>query len=132
MSHQGAERAVKSIAYGLGDRTVLGHSVVELIRRYSDWAPALKCLLHGARALDLFYIPTRYPNSLPGGLGSEAFSMEQATEGLDLSEPFLIVANEFQASGSAMSCQAAVDRIEGSEGGLSGAARNGQAHDSTH
>lgn len=104
MSQQAAEKAVKSIAYGLGERTVLGHSVVELIRRYSDRVPALRSLLQGARVLDLFYIPTRYPNGLPGGLASEAFSKEQAKQGLDLSERFLMVADQFQASGSAESC----------------------------
>ena len=104
MSQQAAEKAVRSIAYGLGERTVLGHSVVELIGRYSNRVPALRSLLQSARVLDLYYIPTRYPNGLPGGVASEAFSKEQATQGLDLSERFLMIADEFQASGSTMSC----------------------------
>ncbi len=34
ISQQAAEKAVKAIAYGLGERALLGHSLVTLISRH--------------------------------------------------------------------------------------------------
>ncbi len=70
-----AEKALKSIHYGkLGKRIVLGHSLVELAADLT-LAPALKEEL---AVLDQYYIPTRYPNGLPGGVPFEAYTKGQA------------------------------------------------------
>jgi len=37
-----------------------------------------------ARTLDLYYIPTRYPNGIPGGLPYEAFDREEGEKALAL------------------------------------------------
>ena len=97
MAQQAAEKAVKAIAYGLGERKMLGHSVVQSMQQYWDQVPALRSLLPTARILDPYYVPTRYPNSLPRGVAREAFSKEQATEGLDAPERFLGIAREIRA-----------------------------------
>jgi HEPN domain-containing protein len=36
-------------------------------------------------SLDAFYIPTRYPNGLPGGLPSEAYTREEADRAIEKS-----------------------------------------------
>ena len=97
MAQQGAEKAMKAIAYALGERKVLGHSVRELTQQYSVRVPSLGGLLPSARILDLYYVPTRYPNGLPGGVGRDAFTKKQAMEGLAASERFLDVAREIRA-----------------------------------
>ena len=94
LAQQSAEKAVKAIGYLLGDRTVLGHSVAVLADRYSDRIPDLAELRDDAGILDQYYIPTRYPNGLPGGFPVLAFTEEQATNALAAADRFLRLASE--------------------------------------
>ena len=75
LCQQIAEKALKSVHYGkLGKRIVYGHSLVELAQELN-----LGSDLHRELALlDQYYIPTRYPNGLPGGSPYEVYSREQA------------------------------------------------------
>ena len=68
VAQQSAEKSLKAIGYGLGDRTIIGHSVVTLVERYAERVGGLGRLMEDAGVLDQFYIPTRYPNGLPGGV----------------------------------------------------------------
>ena len=45
--------------------------------------------LASARELDLFYVPTRYPNGLDEGTPGEAFSARQAERALALAAAIL-------------------------------------------
>lgn len=92
VAQQTAEKAVKAVAYGLGERTVLGHSVAVLIDRYGDRAPGLRDLRRLAGTLDLYYVPARYPNGLPDGAPFEAFDEQQATAAVEAAEQFLHLA----------------------------------------
>ena len=80
MCQQAAEKALKALHYLAGERVVIGHAVAELletlIARHSTLAPFRDV----ARQLDQYYIPTRYPNGLPGGVPSEVFTKRQADE----------------------------------------------------
>ncbi|MGA2640969.1 MAG: HEPN domain-containing protein [Spirochaetia bacterium] len=75
LCQQIAEKALKSVHYGkLGKRIVYGHSLVELAQELSVGFD-----LHRELALlDQYYIPTRYPNGLPGGAPYEVYSLAQA------------------------------------------------------
>ena len=99
LAQQSAEKAVKAIGYLLGERTVLGHSVAVLVDRYSERVPDLADLRDEAGLLDQYYIPTRYPNGLPGGFPFMAFSEQQATNALAAAERFLRLASEQMAAG---------------------------------
>lgn len=80
LAQQAAEKALKSCLYRRGARSVLGHSVVELLGRLRA-ASHLQALLDDAKRLDRLYIPARYPNGLPGGSPFEVFmraDLEQA------------------------------------------------------
>lgn len=69
------EKAIKSIHYGhLARRVVYGHSLVELAGPIGLDEPLRRELA----ILDQYYIPTRYPNGLPGGLPYEVYTAEQA------------------------------------------------------
>ncbi len=81
IAQQAAEKAAKAGLYGQGARTVLGHSVLQLIDRLSSSFLDMAPLRDAARLLDRFYIPTRYPNGLPGGAPYDHFvrqDLEQA------------------------------------------------------
>src|SRR5207249_4011224 len=54
--------------------------------------PALADLEESARRLDQYYVPTRYPNGLPGGTPADAFSKAQATEALARAKRFVEIA----------------------------------------
>ena len=80
MCQQAAEKALKALHYLGGARFVVGHSLVELLEPLRTRDPSLADLLEGARQLDQYYVPTRYPNSLPGGTPSGLFSKGQAAQ----------------------------------------------------
>ena len=89
-AHQAAEKAVKAIHYARGARMVLGHSIRQLIERLG--IPGLGVLLSPARQLDLYYVPTRYPNGLDEGTPDEAFSDDQSSRALDLARDIVVAA----------------------------------------
>ena len=83
IAQQSAEKALKSLAYGSGERLVIGHSLVELVERLRDRFPAVSALRETAGLRDQYYIPTRYPNGLAGGVPFEAFGERQAREAIE-------------------------------------------------
>jgi HEPN domain-containing protein len=93
VAQQVAEKAVKAIHYGRGARAVLGHSVVALIDALQPPAPELAALRPQAVDLDLFYIPTRYPNGLVSGTPSGAFGPTQSTHAIAAAEAVLSAAD---------------------------------------
>lgn len=92
IAQQSAEKSVRAIGYGLGDRTIIGHSVVTLAERYAERIDGLGRLMEDAGVLDQFYIPARYPNGLPGGVPFAAFHEPQARAAIEAAERFLALA----------------------------------------
>lgn len=76
IAQQAAEKAVKACLYAEGRREVLGHSVVEFVRQLVEREAAFVALTGAAARLDRFYIPTRYPNGLPGGMPFQSFTRD--------------------------------------------------------
>lgn len=77
-AQQVAEKALKALAYFRGDRFVTGHSVVELVSSLETTYPQVSQLREPARILDQHYVPTRYPNALPGAAPFEVYTKGQA------------------------------------------------------
>ena len=92
-SHQVAEKALKALAYHRGDRVVLGHSLTELIARLSESFPPLSELTSLAGALDQYYVPTRYPNALPGSAPFEVYDQVQAEKAVKGAEKVMTIAS---------------------------------------
>lgn len=86
---QSAEMALKALHYLGGARLVIGHSLVELLAPLVQTHPTLASLRGAAARLDQLYIPTRYPNGLPGGVPAEVFSKEQAAEAIAQASEFI-------------------------------------------
>lgn len=72
---QAAEKALKAFLYAhTDDRQVFfTHSVLELIQAAVTLDSTLADLEKASR-LDQYYIPTRYPNGLPGGVPSRFYT----------------------------------------------------------
>ncbi|MGH2811033.1 MAG: HEPN domain-containing protein [Actinomycetota bacterium] len=93
---QSAEKALKAILYGSGERPVLGHSLAELGARASLHSPTFSQLQSAVAKLDRYYIPTRYPNGLPEGADpSTAFDEEDAEAAISVAAAALAHAGEF-------------------------------------
>ena len=88
-AQQAAEKAVKALHYRRGARAVIGHNVRALIEQLHPRQPRLDEHLDAARELDLFYLPTRYPNGLDTGTPSEAFSPAQSAHAVELALPII-------------------------------------------
>lgn len=86
---QSAEMALKALHYLGGARLAIGHSLVELLAPLAERHPALASLRSAAARLDQLYIPTRYPNGLPGGVPADVFSREQAAEAIGQATEFI-------------------------------------------
>lgn len=89
LAQQAAEKALKSFLIYKGAEEVWGHSLVDLTRDAEDFDPSFDVLESGSASLDKFYIPTRYPNALPGGIPSKAFDDFDAKRAISLAEKII-------------------------------------------
>ena len=78
LAQQAAEKALKAFLLHQGAEEVWGHSVAELCDDAARFDPEFQTLREKAAPLDNYYLPTRYPDALPGGVPSEAFAAEDA------------------------------------------------------
>ncbi len=91
LAQQSAEKAIKAYLYARGEERVVGHSVTELLNRAGG---AFESLGEDAPILDAYYLPSRYPDSLPGGIPAEVFGRNAAQTALDISKRVLDLAGK--------------------------------------
>jgi len=89
-SQQSAEKALKSVLYGLHD-VPWGHSVMDLLERVKQIRPLeeLEDLASCARILDRHYIGARYPNAYTSGTAAAHYDDSIAREALECAHRFL-------------------------------------------
>ncbi|MEF8824268.1 MAG: HEPN domain-containing protein [Desulfohalobiaceae bacterium] len=88
-AQQSAEKAVKAYLYAQGAEEVWGHAVSQLLEDAATFDQSLEEFFKMGAVLDKLYIPTRYPNGLPGGLPSEAYTEDEAESALDRARQIL-------------------------------------------
>jgi HEPN domain-containing protein len=88
-AQQSAEKAVKAFLYSKGERFVIGHSVSELLEKCKIYDKDFKTLIQIGAFLDRFYIPTRYPNGLPGGIPAHAYRRKDSVEAIKMAQKIL-------------------------------------------
>jgi len=78
---QSAEKALKAYLYQItsSEESFFTHSIYELIEALEE-QDADFGNIEAAAKLDEYYIPTRYPNGLPGGIPSRFFRDEKEAE----------------------------------------------------
>lgn len=79
-SQQCVEKCIKGLMTDLGKTPPRTHSIVDLLGQLP-----LDCLQHlreELAQLDIFYIPTRYPDALPGSLADGSPGKEDAEEAI--------------------------------------------------
>ncbi len=78
LAQQVAEKALKGFLYGRGLEIVLGHSVERLSQEAAEWEPTIEKDARRWAVLDSYYVPTRYPNSIPGNIPARVYTAEAA------------------------------------------------------
>lgn len=89
LSQQSAEKAVKAFLFACGAETVWGHSVAELCRDAAKLDASFRDMIPLGANLDKYYIPTWYPDSLPGGIPAEAFDVWDAEKAVKVTDSIL-------------------------------------------
>lgn len=84
LAQQCAEKALKALLYHGGADIVLGHSVAALCQEVAARHPALAARCPAWATLDQHYIPTRYPDALPGGVPADVYTEVQAQAAVGL------------------------------------------------
>lgn len=88
-AQQCAEKALKAVLYAAGEQEVLGHSSGDLAERVAREHAGMEALVQKGRALDKFYITTRYPNALPGGIPARSYTEEESSRAIADAETIL-------------------------------------------
>ena len=86
VAQQIAEKALMAFLYGHGEGLVVGHPVEALCRWAGEFDAEFERLRGVVAPLDGYYIPTRYPNSLPDGIPARVYTRWVAEEVLDLAD----------------------------------------------
>lgn len=98
-SQQSGEKALKSCLYEKGYTSIITHSLKELTRECSKLSESFKTISKDARNLDMFYIPTRYPDGIGGNLApTEFYEREDAEKCISYAESILNTAKKFLKS----------------------------------
>lgn len=84
VAQQVAEKALKAFLYAQGEEYVFSHSVEVLAGRAAEYDPAFGNLRPQVAPLDGYYVPARYPNSLPDSIPARVFGRHNAEEALSL------------------------------------------------
>ena len=86
-AQQSAEKTLKFFLYSQGYTSIITHSIKELVRECKKIEKGFSEVESYARHLDMFYIPTRYPNGLAGELApAEFYEMEDAEQCISYAE----------------------------------------------
>jgi HEPN domain-containing protein len=86
LCQQVAEKALKAFLYAQGEEMVIGHSVRQLAERVGTYNPRLASAQAAWGSLDGYYIPTRYPNGLPGDIPARVYDSQAAQGALALAD----------------------------------------------
>lgn len=84
-SQQASEKFLKALAMKLGF-DIWGHSLTEILKIISQKIEIPEHIVEDAKQLDLYYIPTRYPNGFPSGKPADYFTEKQAREAIDAAD----------------------------------------------
>ena len=92
-SQQAAEKSIKSLGLKKGIN-LWGHSLTEMINILSEQLPGIKIefpldIKDSAKILDMFYIPSRYPDGFSTGTPEDYFLEKQAMEAINAADDII-------------------------------------------
>jgi HEPN domain-containing protein len=84
LCQQAAEKAVASFLFSRGAEAVWGHALADLCQDAVALEPSFELIATVAVLLDKYYLGTRYPSGLPGGVPAEAFDAHDSVRALEI------------------------------------------------
>lgn len=96
-AQQASEKALKSMLFLKGQRSVITHSTRELFREVKKIIPEFKDVSRASMELDKHYIPPRYPDAFPSGSPYEYYTREDADKCIKYAESILAEVRNFLA-----------------------------------
>jgi HEPN domain-containing protein len=101
LCQQSAEMALKAFLYFHEEEDLFTHSVAALLKMASSIDEGFKAL-KAAKRLDDYYVPTRYPNGLPGEIPARYYDdPEEARKALEWTRSIVRLVRERIAPGEA-------------------------------
>lgn len=94
MAQQAGEKALKAFCYANGERRIIGHSLLVLIRKCEKYHDQFAGLIAACKSLDKYYIITRYPNGLPDLTPAEYFDEGEANKAIKHSGHIITLVKE--------------------------------------
>lgn len=86
LAQQVGEKALKAFLYARGEDPVLGHSVERLGQQAATYEAEFAEKVRRWSILDGYYVPTRYPNSLPDGIPARVYTRDAAKEAVGMAQ----------------------------------------------
>jgi len=86
LAQQVGEKALKAFLYAQGEEIVIGHSIERLCNLASRYDAEYSEKVKRWAILDGYYVPTRYPNSLPDSIPARVYTKNAADEAARLAE----------------------------------------------
>ncbi len=91
--HQAAEKALKALLEKINQPS-WGHDLVELLEQVKQTISVPQKIVEACSRLNLYYIPTRYPDAFPSGAPADKFTEQQAISAIeDVEEVLSFVKN---------------------------------------
>ena len=84
LCHQAAEKSVTAYLLARGAEQVWGHALADLCEDAMALDPSFDFIKTVGGLLDKFYLQTRYPSGLPGGVPSEAFDAHDSERAIEI------------------------------------------------
>lgn len=84
LCHQAAEKAVTAYLLARGAEQVWGHALADLCEDAIALDASFDFIKSVAGLLDKYYLATRYPSGLPGGVPAEAFDGHDSERALEI------------------------------------------------
>jgi HEPN domain-containing protein len=89
LSQQVVEKSLKGFLLAKGRTYPRLHKVIELAKLCNEIAADLEPLKDDLKLIDEFYIPTRYPDAVPGGLAEGLPGPDEARSALETAAKIL-------------------------------------------
>lgn len=86
LAQQVGEKALKAFLYANGEEIVIGHSIERLSHAASRFEAEFSEKVKKWAILDGYYIPTRYPDSLPDSIPARVYTKDAARESVRLAD----------------------------------------------
>lgn len=84
LCHQVAEKSVTGYLFSRGAERVWGHALADLCEDAMALDTSFDLIKTVAVLLDKFYLDTRYPSTLPGGVPAEVYDAHDSSRALEV------------------------------------------------